>query len=48
MDDAMMKAGGAAKRQELIKAFGNLSISSTKTRVLTDAEKKMAVKGDIG
>jgi len=27
MDEAMMKAGGAAKRAELIKAFGDLSIS---------------------
>jgi len=27
MDDQMMKAGGAAKRAELVKAFGDLSIS---------------------
>jgi cell division cycle 14 len=27
MDEKMMKAGGAAKRAELIKAFGDLSIS---------------------
>jgi hypothetical protein len=35
MDEKMMKLGGAAKRQELIKAFGELSITSTKTRDLT-------------
>jgi hypothetical protein len=35
MDEKMMKLGGAAKRQELIKAFGELSISTTKTRDLT-------------
>ena len=35
MDEKMMKAGGAAKRAELIKAFGDLSISTTKTRELT-------------
>jgi len=27
MDEQMMKAGGAAKRAELIKAFADLSIS---------------------
>jgi len=43
-----MKAGGAAKRQELVQAFGNLSISTTKTRGLTEAEKRVAAKGDIG
>ena len=43
-----MKAGGAAKRAELVKAFGELSISTTKTRALTDTEKKVATKGDIG
>jgi len=31
-----MKVGGAAKRQELIKAFGDLSISTTKKRDLTE------------
>jgi hypothetical protein len=36
MDEKMMKVGGAAKRAELIKAFGDLSISQTKTRELTD------------
>ena len=44
----MMKAGGAAKRTELIKAFGSLSISDTKVRDLTDAEKKVAEGGDEG
>ena len=29
MDEKMMKAGGAAKRAELIKAFGEMSISTT-------------------
>ena len=44
----MMKAGGAAKRQELIKAFGDLSISTTKKRELTEHERKVAMKGDTG
>lgn len=48
MDEKMMKLGGAAKRQELIKAFGAMSISTTKTRALTEAEKKIATKGDKG
>ena len=48
MDEAMMKVGGAAKRAELIKAFGDLSISKTKTRDLTDAEKRVQAKGDTG
>ena len=48
MDEKMMRLGGAAKRQELIKAFGQLSISATKTRQLTDQEKSVAKKGDIG
>ena len=39
MDEKMMKAGGAAKRAELVKAFGDLSISTTKTRELTKYEK---------
>lgn len=41
MDDKMMKAGGAAKRAELVKAFGDLSISKAKTREYTDAESKI-------
>jgi hypothetical protein len=48
MDEAMMKVGGANKRAELIKAFGDLSISQTKTRDLTEKEKKVAKEGDIG
>lgn len=48
MDDKMMKAGGAAKRAELVKAFGNLSISNTKVRELTEQEKRVAAKGDTG
>lgn len=48
MDDQMMKAGGAAKRAELIKAFGDLSISTTKKRDLTDGERKVAKDGDLG
>ena len=39
MDEKMMKAGGAAKRAELVKAFGDLSISTAKTRELTKYEK---------
>lgn len=38
MDEKMMKAGGAAKRAELIKAFGDLSISRAKTRDYTIQE----------
>ena len=48
MDEKMMKLGGAAKRQELVKAFGELSITSTKTRDLTAQEKAVAKKGDTG
>lgn len=48
MDEQMMKAGGAAKRVELQKMFGELSISSVKTRELTEKEKKVAVEGDTG
>jgi hypothetical protein len=48
MDETMMKAGGAAKRAELVKAFGELSLSTTKKRDLTEAEKKVAKDGDIG
>jgi len=48
MDDKMMKAGGAAKRAELIKAFGEMSISTTKVRNLTDKEKRVAAEGDTG
>lgn len=43
-----MKVGGAAKRAELIKAFGDLSISQSKTRELTEKEKKVAREGDTG
>lgn len=48
MDEKMMKAGGQAKRNELIKAFGDLSITQTKVRDLTLKEKEIAKKGDIG
>ena len=41
MDEKMMKAGGAQKRAELIKAFGELSISTTKTRELTKFENQI-------
>lgn len=44
----MMKLGGAAKRAELVKAFGDLSISQTKTRGYTDKEKQVIAKGDVG
>lgn len=43
-----MKAGGAAKRAELIKAFGDLSISRAKTRDYTNAEKQVINDGDAG
>ena len=43
-----MKVGGAEKRAELIKAFGDLSISKTSARELTDKEKKVARDGDTG
>ena len=47
-----MKAGGAAKRQELIKAFGEMSISTTYTKSsakeYTAYEKRINEKGDIG
>jgi len=46
MDERMMKAGGAQKRAELVKAFGEMSISATKTRQLTEAEQKIAQRGD--
>jgi hypothetical protein len=48
MDDQMMKVGGAAKRAELVKAFGDLSISTTKKRDLNDQEKRVARGGDLG
>ena len=48
MDDKMMKLGGAQKRAELIKAFGDLSISAVNTRELTEKERKVAREGDIG
>jgi hypothetical protein len=48
MDESMMKVGGAAKRAELIKAFGDLSISTTKKRDLNDQEKRVAKGGDLG
>ena len=48
MDEKMMKAGGAAKRQELIKAFGDLSITNAKTRDYTQHEKRINDRGDDG
>ena len=39
MDDKMMKAGGAAKRQQLIEMFGEEAISTTQKRDLTEKEK---------
>jgi hypothetical protein len=44
----MMKAGGAVKRAELVKMFGQLSISNASTRELTEKEKEVALKGDKG
>ena len=46
MDDKMMKAGGAAKREELIKAFGVLSISKANVRDYTKHEQAIINKGD--
>ena len=43
MDDEMLKAGGAAKREELVKAFGDLNFTQTNTRELTDKEKQIAM-----
>lgn len=43
-----MKLGGAQKRAELVKAFGELSISTTQTRDYTDAERRIANQGDTG
>ena len=48
MDEKMMKAGGAAKRAELVKAFGELSITSAQTREFSQFEKKINERGDIG
>ena len=48
MDEKMMKAGGAAKRAELVKAFGELSITSTKTREFSKFEKQINERGDAG
>jgi hypothetical protein len=42
MDERMMKAGGREKREELVKAFGNLSISNTNVRAFTEKEKRVA------
>jgi len=44
----MMRLGGAAKRAELVKMFGELSISNTKTRKLTENEQQIARFGDKG
>jgi len=48
MDEEMLKAGGSAKREELVKAFGDLNFSSTQTRDLTEKEKQIAMQGDKG
>ena len=48
MDDKMMKAGGAQKRAELVKMFGDLSISTAQTREYTEQERRIANQGDIG
>ena len=44
----MMRAGGAAKREQLIKAFPDLAISQTVKREYTKAEAKVATGGDLG
>lgn len=46
MDDRMMKAGGSAARAKLIEAFGDLSVSKTVKREMTDKEKTVARHGD--
>ena len=43
-----MKAGGAQKRAELVKMFGDLSISTAQTREYTEQERRIANQGDIG
>lgn len=48
MDDRMMRAGGAAKREQLIKAFPDLSISQTVKRDFNKLEAKVATGGDLG
>lgn len=46
MDEKMMKAGGAAKRAELVKAFGELAISTCQAKELTAFEKRINERGD--
>lgn len=41
-----MKAGGQARRDELIQQFGDLSISKANVRDYTANEKMKASKGD--
>lgn len=43
-----MKAGGQARRDELIQQFGDLSISKANVRDYTANEKKIVDKGDTG
>ena len=44
----MMKAGGQARRDELIQQFGELSVSKANVRDYTAHEKKIISGGDTG
>lgn len=48
MDEVMMKAGGEAKRKELIALFGDLSIEDKDRARMTDEEQKRAKEGEEG
>jgi hypothetical protein len=45
MDDAMMKAGGDAKRKELVALFGELNIDENRKN-MTEEELRVARDGD--
>lgn len=45
MDDTMMKAGGEAKRKELVALFGELNIDESRKN-MTEEELKIAREGD--
>lgn len=47
MDEKMLRAGGEAKRRELISQFEELSLSS-KQAEYTEEEAKVAKYGDLG
>lgn len=47
MDDIMMKAGGEAKRRELISMFGDLNIGEDRGK-MNDEEVKISKGGEDG